>query len=638
MRTRLSAPDRPAKRPFARRTRFCRHYLVLLALLAGGVAAPAQQVRPDADPPRPPTDLRMQSTLWEAERLAQAMPAAAFQQEMKSRYITVNDRGLVHVEIVGPQGGKPITPAQLAPFGGTVEGTWKHRIDAWVPAHQLTPVARMIPDGYFMYRAAVNTYDAVAGEGPAVTNSDSYRDAGRNGTGRVIAVIDGGYNGLTAARGNGDAPQAGTYTLINYTANSFEAAADGTHGTGCVESAYDHCPGATWRIYKIDSLTDMGNAVNDAQANGVHVFTHSLSRYNTGWADNTGDACAAALDAAAGGALFFTSAGNRAQQHWQGNFNPGSGGFTNWHEWSGTDRGNTMTISNNGGGNFYLQWNTAGGTFDYDLYLYDSTLTTILASSTNGGNTFEDFGYTNTSGATQTVNIVVRRAAGAGITEFEVFFHESGGSSNFEYQTASSSNTSPSNATNDSRVLSNGAVDQSDFGSGNGTTGIIQSYSSQGPSNSGVTLPDLCGPTNTLNFTYGRFGGTSSATPNNAGAACAFWSADSQLSASAISWLLRHQADEFRDWGTAGQDNIYGWGGTQLVDYHINTLWIARSYGNMANSRSAPFYTTQAAYDAGVSGGRLLIFPGGSYPEPLDAIGTKSLLVQTVVNAANLGF
>ena len=76
-----------------------------------------------------------------------------------------------------------------------------------------------------------------------------------------------------------------------------------------------------------------------------------------------------------------------------------------------------------------------------------------------------------------------------------------------------------------------------------------------------------------------------------------------------------------------------------LTDYRNNTIWVARGYGNLLNSRSAPFYTTQAAYNAAVSGGRLLIIPGGSYPEALSTIGgTKSLSVQTLVNSANLGF
>jgi subtilisin family serine protease len=153
-----------------------------------------------------------------------------------------------------------------------------------------------------------------------------------------------------------------------------------------------------------------------------------------------------------------------------------------------------------------------------------------------------------------------------------------------------------------------------------------------------MLLPDICGPTNTWCTTYpdtNGFGGTSCATPNNAGAACAFWSADPLLSADAVRWLMFEQTELWRDWGTAGADTIYGLGGTILLDYVPNTLWVARSYGNTTDTRDEPFYTIQAAHDAAASGGRLLVFPGGSYPE--GAMLTKPLRVETIENSAFLG-
>ena len=93
---------------------------------------------------------------------------------------------------------------------------------------------------------------------------------------QTIAVIDGGYNLLNAAIIAGDAPGGATQT--NYTSTTFQAVVDGRHGTGCTEAAFDHCPGANWRLYKIDGLTDMLTAVEDACANDVDIITHSLSR------------------------------------------------------------------------------------------------------------------------------------------------------------------------------------------------------------------------------------------------------------------------------------------------------------------------------------------------------------------------
>jgi hypothetical protein len=97
--------------------------------------------------------------------------------------------------------------------------------------------------------------------------------------------------------------------------------------------------------------------------------------------------------------------------------------------------------------------------FDYDLYLYDNAAN-ILASSTNGGNTYESFSYENETGAPQTVHLAVRRVSG-GNTEFEVFWHGSSAAIQFQYFVSASSTTSPSNSTH-LNVISNAAVDWSD--------------------------------------------------------------------------------------------------------------------------------------------------------------------------------
>lgn len=620
------------------RFRVCLSVLLAVAALAAVIPTAAQDMKGPPPKPAMPRDLRMQSQLYDAETLAKTAPnltaaIPALKASLELQSIKLDDSGRVLCEIVGPEGGTALSADVIKPFGAEVTGAWKNRAEALIPITSLSNVARALPAGYVLERADVPGLDATGGEGAVAINSDSYRDGGRNGSGRTVAIIDGSYFQFTAARNAGDAPPAGQTTLINYATGSFESGT-GVHGTACVEAVYDHAPGATYRVYRIDSLTDMGTAVDDAIANGVDVISHSLSRYNTGWADNTGSACAAAIDAANNGILFFTSAGNRANQHWQGTFNSGADA-DDWHNWSGGDEQNTMTVQPGGGGNWYLSWDTAGAAADYDLYLYEGN--TVIASSANGGNTFESIGYTNGTGSAKTIGVGVWRESGA-VKEFETFFHESSGTSDFQYAIATGSTTSPSNTTN-SNVLSVGAVPVASYGQANGSDPAA-GYSSRGPSNSGAILPKIASATNTGTTAYGgSFGGTSAATPNAAGAATAFWSADTQLTSSAIRWLIETQADLWRDWGPAGDDNTYGRGGVILTDYRNNTIWVGRGYGNILNSRAAPFFTVQAAYDAVNSGGRLLIIPGGSYPEALSTIGgTKSVSVQTLVNPANLGF
>jgi hypothetical protein len=609
---------------------------VALALLVS--MASAQQMAhapPDGEqipqaPPQRKIGLPMQTILFDAEQLAAqtTMFPVQLQQELADRGITVDDNGRVHVEIVGPPGSRALSAEVCDQFGGEVTNTWMNRVEAWIPIGHLSNLAQVLPPGYFLERANIPQLDEVAGEGPDVTNSADYRDHGADCTGVTIAVIDAGYTSLAMARVNGDAPPPASTTETNYTPNPFES--DDTHGTGCTEALFDHCPDATWRLYKIDSLADLGTAVNDAINHNVDVISHSLSWFNTGWEDDSGGACAAATDAANDGILFFTAAGNRANQHWQGDFDAGPDA-DEWHDWVSGDETIDISMPGNGSGVFYLSWDTTGDPSDYDLYLYDSTLTTVLASSTSGGNAYEDFTWTNPLGTAQMVHLAVARASG-GTTEMEVFLGRGGTWQ--EHAMAANSTTSPSNCTH-ANIVSNGAVDWAVYNSAPGTSGIIQGYSSQGPSNSGMTLPDLAGPTNTTGFTYsGGFGGTSCATPNNAGAAAAFWSSAPLLGAQGIRHLIFEQAGIFKDWGASGSDNIYGRGGVWLHTYHADTVWVDRRAGNAAGLPTLPYYYVAHAQTFAASGGRV-VFLGQGYPESITLY--RDLVYETIGWPALLG-
>ena len=222
----------------------------------------------------------MQSVLYDVEQAAAQRapgPIAAFQQELAGRHLRLRDDNKIHVEIVGPEGAPALNLQAIARFGGELDdhglvpgdGRFASRTDAWIPVNQLTALARALPEGYVLERAAAFTPDPVGGEGAISINSDSYRDGGANGSGLTIAVIDGGYRNLTLARNAGDAPTLGNTTFVNLASAPFEDANDSRHGTGCVEATFDHCPGAQYVLYKINSVADTGTAVTDAIARGV---------------------------------------------------------------------------------------------------------------------------------------------------------------------------------------------------------------------------------------------------------------------------------------------------------------------------------------------------------------------------------
>lgn len=599
--------------------------LVMLSIVISR-PAPAQHLDFTPSPDREQKRLPLDAALYRLnERLTvPAVSRMEVLEQARLQGVTVRlAEGLVNVEIVNREGPNAVSPLLVARYGGEVDVTWRSRASVWVPPEELIALARALPSGFYMRRASLAHPDD---EGPGVTGSDAYRDAGADGTGIRIAILDSDYSGLTNAQMAGVAPA--NYTAINYTGDPFED--DSDHGTGCVESAFDHAPGAEYFLYKITNVTHMADAVSDAiDSYGVDIISHSQSRYNEGWDDNSGTACAAVLEAHQNGVLFFTSAGNRAQQHWKGTFNSGSG-HPQWHNWEGSSEDNEIIMPPNSNITFYLAWNRAGGEYDYDLYLFDASGTNVLASSTSGGETYEWFSFANTGMNPMQVALAVWNDDG-GVTEFEVFGH---GSGTWEYSTAASSITSPSNCTY-ANVVSVGAVDQNSFTSPSGTGGISMGYSSQGPTNSGNQAPDIAGPTNTTTVSNGgSFGGTSAATPNAAGAAAAFWSSTPDLSASGVRYLLFEQAKLFKDWGAGGTDYVYGHGGLRLHTYQANTEWADRDVGNTGGTPAVPWYRVNDAHQGLTEPGRI-VFLGDTYPEPF--VFVKEATVESIAGPIIFG-
>jgi hypothetical protein len=599
--------------------------VILLALVAGRASG---QDLTAAPPPVAFPDAPLHARLWQAQALVadSDLPAADLRARLVSRGLAVRADGAIMVVVVGPAGASPVAASLVTAQGGEVRRTWRNRTSAWLPPDRAGALAAALPPGYVLRPA---DRPVLLDEGPGVVGSDQYVAAGADGSGRTIAVIDAGFARLSDARAAGDAPAVANTAFINYTGTAFEDTNDGTHGTGCVEAAFDHCPGAQWRLYKVAGLTDAGNAVDDAIDAGVDVITHSMAYLNVSWDDDTGGACAMAQAAADGGALFFTAAGNYAELHHEAAFNDPDG--DGWHNFAGADELLRITEPANASTSFSLSWDRSGGGFNYDLYLYDDNLN-VIASSTSLFEIYESIDWSTSSSTSQDVHLAVY-AANGGSTTFEIFEHKAGNWR--EYETAAGSVVAPSN-TSDPNVVAVGAVHWNQFGQPPGSTGVLEDYSSRGPSNSGLTLPDICGPTGTTGTAYpGGFSGTSGATPNVAGAAMAFWSANPDLGATGVRYLLLEQAEIFRDWGAAGDENLHGRGGVQLHEHAPSTSWVDRRVGNTLGYVTLPFFNVGQAVLHTPAGGRI-VFLGQAYPEPVNGLA-KALTLESIGWSAVLG-
>ncbi len=550
-----------------------------------------------------PDQLRMSSMLWQLGEYSKTAPGDAISKAISKKLIVRPD-GKINAEIVyGHDPEVEIDRSFLNGLGVELGTSWRNRANVWLTLEEMIPTARKLAEGYVLEAA---TLPDMADEGPGLMGSQDFIDHGSDGSGIRIAVIDGGFEMLTAAQSGGFAPAA---TRYNHTFGDIE---DGSqHGTACLETVFDHAPGATYFVHRVSTLTDLGQAVDQAIDNNVDIISHSVSWYNTGWADNSGDACAAVGDATSAGMLFFVSSGNNHGGHWQGFLQDADG--DDWHQWSGGDETNEFTVGDGEEVMVSMQWNADPDPVhdDYDLYLYRVSNNSVLESSTSDWS-YETLSWTNDTGGSLDVYIAVKQH-GTDVNEFEVINRRGG--TDLEYHSSQGSTMSPSNSTAPN-CISVGAVERWHYGDPPGSSGILASYSSRGPTNSGNLTPDIVGPTETTSFAYGgNWGGTSCSTPNVAGMAAALWSEHDYLSASGVRLLLFRQAELFHDWGDGGHDILYGRGGAALFRWIGNARFIYHAGGNVSGVSTLPYLNIEQA-DALAPSNYTMIFLGESIPAP----------------------
>lgn len=592
--------------------------LVRTAILIGIASPVFGQVADLQDITSPPRATRQAAAvkalpaLVEASRIARdparGGPAGAALELAKfGPQVAEGDRA--RVEIVGREPAAEAVSSAVARHGGEVIIERGKRTEILVPIAALEALARDLPTTHHIvpsgFGQVVLDFD---GQGPTIMRDGPYIDAGYDGSGITIAVIDVGYNGLGLSQNSGDAP--GGYTFYNYTNTSFTSAQSGNHGRFVVETIYDHAPGASYILMKIQSQTGAAAAVDQAASLGVDIISMSLG-YFPEWEDGVSELSVAAQDAASQGILVFNSAGNSARLHWQGSFSDGDG--DDYHSWNGAaDEALQVTVQPQGSVSFSLSFDRDGGSQDYDLYLYNADATGLYAWSAQDGDAYEGLSWTNNSPFVLVCQLVVERMAGSG-TDFEIFAGRT--TVMDQYIVSESSVLAPSDASH-ANVISVGAVEQAQYGSSEGAANIQATYSSRGPTNGGQGCPDISAPTSTSTSFANSFTGTSCACPHASGLTAALWSANPAGTASQVRALLYQYADA-KDWGAPGADGIYGRGGVNLPlwkDCNLNSypdaFDIASGGSDDDNENGRPDECDPAGFAYGLLGPDLPPFPG----------------------------
>ncbi|GAB4306658.1 MAG: hypothetical protein Kow0097_06360 [Candidatus Bipolaricaulota bacterium] len=399
----------------------------------------------------------------------------------------------------------------VAPLGVAVEATTSPLglSEVTVPLGQLESFLAQVGPGVYVRLPYTPHEMAVTSEGAALVGAAAFHAAGVRGAGVKIAVIDLGFNGLSAAQAGGDLP----YSVITRDFTGTGIASGVSHGTAVAQIAYDVAPDAQLYLIKIANEVDLDNAVTYCISEGVHIINHSLGWFNTNFYDGTGTIADIARRATSAGILWVQAAGNSGQKHYGATFTDANS--DGWHD---TD----VTFTATAGQQIvlYLTWDAWPATADdYDLYLYGPGGTLVASSTATQGGTEQPVERVSTTASTSgTYRVRIQKAAGGArrLSLFSIL-------QEVNPAVSASSIPAPGNA---AEVLAVGAINWNVY-----TVGPIAPYSSRGPTTDGRTKPDLAAPDNVTTSVsyYNPFPGTSAAAPHVAGVAALLKAEDSAL-------------------------------------------------------------------------------------------------------------
>jgi hypothetical protein len=469
-------------------------------------------------------------------------------------------------------------------------------------------------------------------EGVNLTGANIFYDTIYKGAGVKVAVLDGGFKGLTAAISAGELPA----NVITHDFSGLGLQTEYYHGTACAEIIHDMAPDAELHLLKMGDEIDSYEVIDYCIENNINIVNLSMGTFGSGPGNGTGPVDEAFDELREAGILVVSSAGNYGNtsyeedgkvittgSHWEGTFKDSDN--DRLHEFiqddtqseynvlfaypSWDDDGNPSTSEVS----ILLRWDSWPVTnIDYNLYLYTYNYktqtigTTFVASSSTW--------QTGSQPPTEYISIDVPDSATEGVfyaikvykrmteiqtgikmeiylggtSEFVPFVITYNGSS--KWPALSHSTSSISEPADAESVLAVGAIDYTKW-----QTGPQEEYSSQGPTNnwngsSARIKPDIMGPDAVTTYTHTTFKdnrpfrGTSAAAPHVAGVAALNLSMKPDITPNELQEFLEKNAINM---GTTMKDNIYGAGRINaVIDFPIVKSFqkISASTGNFTGN------------------------------------------------------
>lgn len=441
-----------------------------------------------------------------------------------------------------------------------------------VPFYALEAVAKLDTVSYLHAPDYSVSADMTVSEGDTLLQADRAREVfDLDGSGVKVAVVSDGVDSLAQAQALGELPEVKVLRPGH-----------GDEGTAMLELVHDLAPGASLAfttgfntslemIAHLEELTQYAFG-----GSGVDVIVDDIM-YLGQPAFEDGPLAKTIADIVASGVTYITSAGNWAEKFYRATFVPQSYGGSVLHNFGAAANGPddiAMGILLPAGSvlTAHLQWNDTYGAAnsDYNLYLYDNTLETVLAISNTlqrgQGHPLEFLSLSNPTAETLAVKLVVEQAEGE--TELLEIVINCNDCRTLTYALAEGS-ISPGHQRSSS-VITVGAVN------GIGPGDIVASYSSRGPVEVFFPVwelrdkPDMVAVDGSLISGVGGFGhefpagsgvrrffGTSAAAPHVAGVAALLLQAAPHLTPEQIKEVLIETAF---DLGAPGFDATFGAG------------------------------------------------------------------------------
>ena len=298
-------------------------------------------------------------------------------------------------------------------------------VSGWVPIERLPEIAGLAPLAFARPVYLARNAGSVTSQADIALRADIARASlGIDGTGVTVGVLSDSYNclgGAAAGVASGDLPVS--VTVLEEISNCTNAIDE---GRAMIELIRDIAPGAQQAFHSAfngaasfaDGIVELANVA------GADVIVDDVGILSQPWFQD-GIIAQAVDQVVAGGAVYFSSAGNFGRQSYEAAYrasgvNGAEGERHDFDAGPGIDTLQSVTIPGNATVRFFLQWDepffsisgAPGASTDMDIVVYAGAQTFRAATNNLGGDAFEALSLTNNGGGGVTVDLALERSAG----------------------------------------------------------------------------------------------------------------------------------------------------------------------------------------------------------------------------------